>query len=565
MESIFIKELLETAARFENKVAFVDMDGNRSSSYGQLLALAQKVAAYLRQEGVAPHSNVCIRMPDTMEFMAAELGVWLSRCVVVPIGMNSPEDRVESIVQDCGSALLIDEKSMLKITNLSMSGTVEIILPESTDDALLVYTSGSTGVPKGILHTFEPFDRNYPHTFGLALPSPDIVFGNGVPFYFMAIVFLYDMLRAGATIHLYSDIVKADARNLQNYIQSHGITVSHISPAVLLNFLNRSSRLKAVVTAGERLTTQCSKNGYVLYNLYGLSETSGTVTSFEVGQSPLEPVPIGTCNPGIEFRIVGENGEDVPMGEEGELYLKGCFCKGYYNDPEHSRKLLVDGWLHTGDIFSQGPDGLLYYKNRMDWMVKVNGQRVEPGEVETSIRKMPDVVDSAHRDIINDGNWKEVEKAFDTCLEAVDKYRSEEGAILYKDVTSRVSLILSLDRELEKHEDERIAAVRDRITAAAEELGISLNKERFEQEMIFYLEKFDINEEKVRLRQHCNYFIDTIDSEECPGKKLGFIIQEMGREINTTGSKANNAEIQKYVVRMKDELEKIREQSMNIL
>ncbi len=393
MESIFIKELLETAARFENKVAFVDMDGNRSSSYGQLLALAQKVAVYLRQEGVAPHSNVCIRMPDTMEFMAAELGVWLSRCVVVPIGMNSPEDRVESIVQDCGSALLIDEKSMLKITNLSMSGTVEIMLPESKDDALIVYTSGSTGVPKGILHTFEPFDRNYPHTFGLALPSPETVFGNGVPFYFMAIVFLYDMLRAGATIHLYSDIVKTDARNLQTYIQSHGITVSHISPVVLLNFLNRSSRLKAVITAGERLTTQCSKNGYVLYNLYGLSETFGTVTSFEVGQSPLEPVPIGTCNPGIEFRIVGENGEDVPMGEEGELYLKGCFCKGYYNDPEHSRNLLVDGWLHTGDIFLQGPDGLLYYKNRMDWMVKVNGQRVEPGEVETSIRKMPDVVD----------------------------------------------------------------------------------------------------------------------------------------------------------------------------
>ena len=98
-----------------------------------------------------------------------------------------------------------------------------------------------------------------------------------------------------------------------------------------------------------------------------------------------------------------------------------------------------------------------------------------------------------------------------------------------------------------------------------EDLQVKVDKERFEQEMIYYLEKLDINEEKVRLRQHCQYFMDTIDGEPYPGKKLGFIIQEMGREINTTGSKANHASIQKCVVRMKDELEKIREQSMNIL
>ena len=393
MKSPFIRDLLATAARYENKVAFVDLDGSRSTTYGQLLALARKVAVYLRHEGVTPHSNVCIRMPDTMEFMAAELGVWLSGCVVVPIGMNSPQERADAIAQNCESALLIDKAVMQNVKDLSISDTEEMTLPESSDDALIVYTSGSTGIPKGIIHTFEPFDNNYPHTFGLAAPSSETVFGNGVPFYFMAIVFLYDMLRAGATVHLYSDLVKADARNLQNYIQSHGITVSHISPAVLLHFLNRSPRLRAVITAGERLTTQCSKNGYVLYNLYGLSETSGTVTSFEVEPSPEEKVPLGVCNPGIAFRIVGENGEDVPIGEEGELYLRGSFCKGYYKDPELTQKLYAEGWLHTGDIVSQGTDGLLYYRNRRDWMVKVNGQRVEPGEVEAAVRKVPGVED----------------------------------------------------------------------------------------------------------------------------------------------------------------------------
>lgn len=394
MKSLFIKELLETATHYENKVAFVDLGGSRSTTYGQLLDLAKQVSAYLRQEGVAPHSNVCIRMPDTMEFMAAEIGVWLTNCAAVPIGMNSPEERVRTIAQNCESALLIDEEVMHRVKGMSVPDAGEIVLPESTDDALIAYTSGSTGIPKGIIFTFEPFDRNFPHTFGLAAPSPAVVFGNGVPFYFMAIVFLYDMIRVGATIHLYSDLVRTDAKNLQDYILSHGITVSHISPAVLKRFSNSSPKLKAVITAGEKLTTQYSKDGYKLYNHYGLSETFCTVTSFEVGTEPSEHIPLGTCNPGIGFRIVGENGEDLPMGEEGELYLKGSFCKGYYKDAELTQKLYVDGWMHTGDIVSQGTDGLLYYKNRKDWMVKVNGQRVEPGEVEAAIRKLADVEDA---------------------------------------------------------------------------------------------------------------------------------------------------------------------------
>ena len=132
-------------------------------------------------------------------------------------------------------------------------------------------------------------------------------------------------------------------------------------------------------------------------------------------------------------------------------------------------------------------------------------------------------------------------------------------------MTSRVAKILAFEDEVERFDPERIAAVRERLDKALAELGAKPDKERFEQELIFYLEKYDINEEKVRLRQHCKYFMDTIDGEPYPGKKLGFIIQEMGREINTTGSKANHALIQQTVVRMKDELEKIREQSMNIL
>ena len=182
-----------------------------------------------------------------------------------------------------------------------------------------------------------------------------------------------------------------------------------------------------------------------------------------------------------------------------------------------------------------------------------------------AILRFPDVFEGGRQETLPEEEWPAVQQALDAALAALDAFRSREGAALYADVTGRVAKILALYDQVEGSEAERQQAVRERILKAAEELQVKLDKERFEQEMIFYLEKLDINEEKVRLRQHCKYFMDTIDGEAAPGRKLGFIIQEMGREINTTGSKANHAGIQKLVVQMKDELEKIREQSMNIL
>lgn len=201
----------------------------------------------------------------------------------------------------------------------------------------------------------------------------------------------------------------------------------------------------------------------------------------------------------------------------------------------------------------------------------VSGLGMEPDAMDStivaSILRLPDIYDtSASGSIVSDEDWPAVEAALEEAVATVNDYREKEGAALYKDVTSRVSKILDLYNEVESLEGERIEAVKSRILKNLEDLGQKdYDQGRFEQEMIFYIEKLDINEEKVRLRQHCKYFMDTIDNEQYPGRKLGFIIQEMGREINTTGSKANHAGIQKAVVKMKDELEKIREQSMNIL
>ena len=190
---------------------------------------------------------------------------------------------------------------------------------------------------------------------------------------------------------------------------------------------------------------------------------------------------------------------------------------------------------------------------------------IDSSYVLASILRMPDVLDMKKTDVINEDNWPAVEACISEAIDKVDEFRSREGESLYRDVTAKVTSILSYMDQVESHEKERIDAIREKITSRFEELKLEPDQSRLEQEMIYYIEKLDINEEKVRLRQHCRYFMDTIDTDPQPGKKLGFIAQEMGREINTTGSKANNSDIQQIVVKMKDDLEKIKEQSMNIL
>lgn len=182
----------------------------------------------------------------------------------------------------------------------------------------------------------------------------------------------------------------------------------------------------------------------------------------------------------------------------------------------------------------------------------------------TSVMRLPDVYEIKREELGEEG-WELLFEAIRQATAHLNDYRSAEGAILRSDIMAKVDAIEALIPEVEALEAERVAAVRERLTSRMKELSLQADPNRLEQEIIFYIDKLDINEEKVRLRQHCKYFRETIESEEFPGKKLGFIAQEMGREINTLGSKASHAGIQKIVVRMKADLEKIKEQSMNVL
>ena len=180
--------------------------------------------------------------------------------------------------------------------------------------------------------------------------------------------------------------------------------------------------------------------------------------------------------------------------------------------------------------------------------------------------RLPDTL-SVEREEIDEEDWKNIIDTVKKAINHLDDFRIQEGQFLQKDIEQRINIINQYKEEITPFEKNRTEKIRTKLSESLNSLinEQEIDKNRFEQELIYYLEKLDITEEKVRLTNHCNYFIEILNEPESNGKKLGFISQEIGREINTIGSKANDSDIQKYVILMKDELEKIKEQMLNIL
>ena len=178
--------------------------------------------------------------------------------------------------------------------------------------------------------------------------------------------------------------------------------------------------------------------------------------------------------------------------------------------------------------------------------------------------QMPDAL-KTEREELDENEWNLINQTVDEAVKEIIQYRIDEAAALEDDFRTRIANIRSYLDEVKALDNQRIEFVKERLKKAIDDLKVTVDENRFEEELIYYLEKLDINEEKVRLENHLNYFLQTLETEDSNGRKLGFIVQEMGREINTTGSKANFAPMQKAVIQMKNELEQIKEQILNIL
>jgi uncharacterized protein (TIGR00255 family) len=204
------------------------------------------------------------------------------------------------------------------------------------------------------------------------------------------------------------------------------------------------------------------------------------------------------------------------------------------------------------------------YYAELSAMAKELGE--EPDNLLSVISRLPDVF-SAEEEEIGDEEWSLLKKAIEEATAKVNRFRTDEGSTLAAEFRQHIEEILTLLDQVPQYETARIDRIKTRIQKSLEEnfSNVQYDKNRLEQEIIFYIEKLDITEEKIRLKKHCDYFLEVLQSEETVGKKLGFVLQEIGREINTLGSKANDATLQKLVVHMKDALEKIKEQMLNIL
>lgn len=382
----FILRLLDSFKTNEDKIAVVDQNGQRQTTYKELFTMVCRVAGYLQQHKYPPHSFIGICLPTSVEYIAAEVGIWLAGHAIVPMGDKYPKDRIDYIMHHCESPLLINEEVIQAM--MKTEPTQNYVLPDEDDINALFYTSGSTGFPKGVLHNFRSLGRPIP--LEKLLEEQDLhIMGATMPFFFIASRTIFCIFFRGGRVYLVEPEIVKDIKLLEDYLALHHIEFTFLPPSILANFQSKSSDLKLVMSAAERMSNIYFKD-FKLINHYGLTETCGAGASFIVDK-PYEITPIGKPGAHVEYCIMDEDGNEVPQGEEGEFCMKGNLTVGYYKDPKSTADLYKYGWLHTGDIVRELPDGNLVYVERKDWMVKINGQRVEPGEVEAVIKQVDGV------------------------------------------------------------------------------------------------------------------------------------------------------------------------------
>lgn len=388
----FLDEFKSIVSKYPDKAAMADYNGERVTTYQELDTLSRRVAAKLGQEGDMAGKAVMVCMDRRMEYIAAEIGILMSGAAFVPVLPEYPEERLGFIRKDCQAAAVIDVAWM---ADIQAYAPAEPVRASDRSRAMIVYTSGSTGKPKGIVHSMASFTQGAMRNQKVLHINENDRQAATAPLSFVVTVFEYFcILSCGACVHILPDDVRKDVHLIEDYIAEKGITSIFISPQMLRFFKNKGKALKKVETGSERVS-MLTGDGYELFNMYGCSETASIASYYIVGE-PMENTPIGKPAEGLEFFLLDEEGQEAAEGEEGELCIRGILADGYLNMEEKSAQTFIkqeDGTvlLHTGDMARKLPDGNYLYVNRKDWMVKINGQRVETGEIELRMAAMPEI------------------------------------------------------------------------------------------------------------------------------------------------------------------------------
>jgi len=380
----FIADVIRQCKVNPDRIAVIDRGGRRST-YGDFLDIIERTCGFIKSKGYPKGSFLVISLENSMEYLAVEYGAWLSGCAIAPVSPHYPQARIDYIREHCESPIVVDEQVLGEIVKAERVEECET----SADIAALFYTSGSTGNPKGVIHTFETLSH-IDRFSEVAEVFPNDIFGYGAPFSFIAWILTVPVLRAGACLRLFERETMTDARKLQGCIDNEGITCAVITPSALRFLdLKGNKTLRFVLTGSERVSNFKPESGYRLINLYGMTETTPMACTFDI-TGAYSNAPVGKPVSDYEMKLM----------EDGEICFRGPVTPGYYKDPERSAALWSGGWLHTGDIGRILPDGNLEYVNRKDWMVKINGQRVETGEIIQVIKEMPGVTNATAKGFV---------------------------------------------------------------------------------------------------------------------------------------------------------------------
>ena len=400
-----ISQIQKNVRELPDFTVIVDQGENNFFTYRALDAYARRVAGRLHRMGVKSRDFVTIELPRNKEYIAVMYAVWMVGAAFAPLSPAYPAERLEFIRDNCNAKAVINERFLRGIKD--EAPIEETVSPNPEDPSLLIYTSGSTGKPKGVLHSHASITDSVNRYNDYMQTPKGARAAMGAPFTFVASVQgIFAPLCAAITSFLMPYEAMRDPILLADFVADNQINRTFISPKMLKVFKQKGNSLQTVVTGSERVSNTYSDE-FDLYVFYGQTESASAALAFKIDK-PYENTPIGKPIGDIRTHILDENGKEA---DEGELCLAGVFADGYLGLPEQTAKTFVDNpfaaedgypkLLKTGDIVKKAPDGNIIYLNRKDWMVKINGQRVEPGEIEAIIKQTDGVHDAALKDFKN--------------------------------------------------------------------------------------------------------------------------------------------------------------------
>ncbi len=381
----FLQRLKEHAVRYPERIAV--SDGREKLTYSQMMSEAGRVCHYLQSENIGREDRVQLVLKRSIHFIPCIIGVFRAGACLIALEADYPAERIEYIYKDAQCRLRIDDVLLERILQ-TVEPAFEDALIQEHDAAYIAYTSGSTGTPKGVVHEYGNIDQQV-MCFAPRDDYPEFRRGFVPPFFFVAAIMqMIDYLSNGESVYIVSRALLRDLNGLLSFIEEMQLQGIYLSPSYLRLCDPSKTSLEIVQTGSEPANGICSPGGRPkIINVYSMSEC-GFELLHQILDRPYDPAPVGKPVLDVDVHLVDDEGRRVEGPGTGELCFKNEYVRGYLNLPELNEKAFRDGYYYTGDLARRDAEGRYYIVGRKDDMIKINGNRIEPAEIEKQVEML---------------------------------------------------------------------------------------------------------------------------------------------------------------------------------